>query len=65
MGPLADLVPTGDPDIAAFVVIVVLGFLIGIAGHVVRSTTLIVLGICLVLLGTIVLPLVLVGGDAR
>ena len=62
MGPLADLVPTGDPDITAFVVIVLLGFAIGIAGHVVRSTILIVLGICLVLLGTIVLPLVLVGG---
>jgi len=46
-------------------VIVLLGFVIGIAGHVVRSTTLIVLGICLVLLGTLVLPLVLVGGDAR
>ena len=65
MGPLADLVPTGDPDITAFVVIVLLGFVIGIAGHVVRSTTLIVLGIALVFLGTIVLPLVLLGGDAR
>ena len=31
--PSADLVPSGDPDIAVFVGVVLLGFLVGIGGH--------------------------------
>jgi hypothetical protein len=59
--PLADLVPSGDPDIGVFVAIMVAGFLIGIAGHVVRSTTMVIIGIVLVFLGTIGLPLLVFG----
>lgn len=62
---LADLVPKGDPDIGIFVAVMVVGFLIGIAGHVVRSTTLVVVGIALVFLGTVALPLLVFGSGTE
>jgi hypothetical protein len=61
----ADLVPHGDPDIGVFVGIMVAGFVIGIAGHVTRTTTLVIIGIVLVFLGTIALPLLVFGSSAR
>jgi hypothetical protein len=63
--PSADLVPSGDPDIAVFVGVVLLGFLVGIGGHLYRSTPVIVLGIALVFLGTFVLPLLVFGSGTR
>ena len=59
--PLADLVPSGDPDIGVFIAVMALGFVVGILGHVSQSPVLIVVGIALVFLGTVVLPLVLLG----
>jgi hypothetical protein len=58
---LADLVPTGDPDLGVFIAVMVLGFVVGIIGHLSRSPVLVVIGIALVFLGTLVLPLLLVG----
>lgn len=61
----ADLIPNGDPDIGVFVAVMLAGFLIGIAGHVVRSTTMIVIGIVLVFLGTVALPLLVFGSGTE
>ena len=57
----AGLVPDGDPDIGIFVAVMVVGFLVGIAGHISKSTTLVVIGILLVFLGTVALPLLVFG----
>ena len=59
--PLADLIPSGDPDVGVFIAIMALGFVVGILGHLSRSPVLVVIGIALVFLGTFVLPLLLVG----
>ena len=61
----ADLVPKGDPDIGVFVAVMIAGFVIGIAGHVVRSKTMVVLGIILVFLGTVALPLLVFGSGTE
>jgi hypothetical protein len=60
--PLADLVPHGDPDVNAFVALMVGGFIVGVAGHVVKSNTLVIIGIGLVFLATVALPLLIIGG---
>jgi hypothetical protein len=57
-------IPTGDPDISAFIAIMAAGFIIGTAGHVYRSKTAIATGIALIFLATVGLPFVLhFGGD--
>jgi hypothetical protein len=63
--PAADLVPSGDPDIALFVGLMLLGFAVGIGGHLARSTPVIVVGIALVFAATVLLPLLVFGGSAR
>jgi hypothetical protein len=63
--PSADLVPSGEPDLTVFVAIMLLGFVVGIGGHVARSTPVIVAGIVLVLLGTLVLPLLIYGSGTK
>lgn len=57
-----DCVPEGDPNVAFFVVVMLLGFIIGTAGHVRRSNTLILLGIVLIFAATVVLPLLIFRG---
>jgi hypothetical protein len=57
----AALIPHGDPGIGAFIVVMLAGFVIGTAGHVVRSKTLIVIGIVLIFAGTVALPLLVFG----
>ncbi len=64
MAVLADLVPSGDPDLAVFIVIMLLGFVVGTAGHVYKSTPVILLGIVLILLATIILPLIVFRGGS-
>ena len=59
--PVADLVPNGDPNLAFFVVIMLLGFIIGTAGHVMRSRALIIIGIITIFAATVVLPLLICG----
>lgn len=60
--PVADLVPKGDPNLAVFIVIMLLGFMIGTGGHIIRSRTLIILGIVTIFTATIVLPLLIFRG---
>ena len=62
MGSLAaSFLPEPDPSWGAdplpFVLLMLAGFLVGIAGHVVRAKTLVVVGIGMVFLATFVLPL--------
>ncbi|MGZ4271772.1 MAG: hypothetical protein ACXVFN_06290 [Solirubrobacteraceae bacterium] len=40
-----------------FVALMIIGFVVGVAGHVVRARTLVALGIGLIFLGTFLLPL--------
>jgi hypothetical protein len=61
----ADLVPRGDPSLAMFIGVMVAGFVVGVAGHIVRSRTLIILGIALVFLGTVALPLLVFGSGTQ
>jgi hypothetical protein len=63
--PSADILPSGDPDIAVFVGVMLLGFLVGIGGHLARSTPVIVVGILLVFLGTVLLPLLVFGSGTK
>ncbi len=58
---MSDLVPSGDPDVGIFIAIMALGFVVGILGHLSRTPALVITGIVLVFMGTIILPLLLVG----
>jgi hypothetical protein len=60
--PVADLVPKGDPNLAVFIVIMLLGFMIGTYGHIARMRALIILGIVLIFAATVVLPLLIFRG---
>jgi hypothetical protein len=55
--PLADF----QPSLAPFVVLLAIGFAIGIFGHITKSRTVVAIGIALIFLGTVVLPLILFG----
>jgi hypothetical protein len=59
---IADLIPSGDPDVNAFVALMFAGFLVGVAGHVVKSNAMVIIGIGLVFLATVALPLIVIGG---
>ncbi len=59
---LADLIPHGDPNVNVFVALMLVGMLVGVSGHVVKSQTLVIIGIGLVFLGTVALPLVVFRG---
>ena len=48
-----------SPSPMPFIVLMALGFLIGVAGHIVRSRPLIATGIGLILVATLLLPLAL------
>ena len=54
MAPIADLLPR---SIGPYVSLMVLGFLVGIMGHMTRSRWLVALGIMLIFLATLVFPL--------
>ncbi len=60
--PIADLVPKGDPDVAVFIAIMLVGFVVGTAGHVMNSRRLIITGIVLIFAATVVLPLLIFRG---
>ncbi len=60
---MGDLVPSGDPNLALFVGIMLAGFVVGTIGHIVKSRALILLGIATIFAATIVLPLLIFGGD--
>jgi hypothetical protein len=58
----AALVPEGDPDVAVFVAIMVLGFVVGTAGHIIQSRRVVILGIVMIFAATVVLPLIIFRG---
>ena len=60
--PVADLVPKGDPNLSAFIVVMLVGFLVGTYGHVIKSRTLIIIGIVMIFGATVVLPLLIFRG---
>jgi hypothetical protein len=60
--PVADLVPKGDPNLAVFIVIMLLGFMIGTYGHIARLRGVIILGIVMIFAATVVLPLLIFRG---
>lgn len=62
---MGDLIPKGDPDLTVFVAVMLLGFLVGTAGHIYKSRTAVILGIVLVFMGTIALPLLVFGSGTE
>ena len=58
---LANWVPDPTPEFGSdpkpYVAMMLLGFVVGILGHVVKSRTAVALGIGLIFLGTLILPL--------
>jgi hypothetical protein len=50
-----------QPSLGPFVALLVVGFVVGIFGHLIRSSLVIVLGIGLVFIATVVGPLVIYG----
>ena len=60
---LAAVVPEGDPDIAPFIILSVLGFAIACFGHLIKSNTVIATGIIMVFVAVILLPLITHGGS--
>ncbi|MEJ7892526.1 MAG: hypothetical protein WKF94_07775 [Solirubrobacteraceae bacterium] len=58
---MGDLVPNGDPDLALFIFIMLIGFVIGTMGHVANSRLMVILGIALIFVGTVLLPLLIFG----
>lgn len=61
---MGELVPSGDPDLALFVGIMLAGFVIGTIGHIVKSRTMVLLGIATIFVATIVLPLLIFRGGS-
>lgn len=59
---MADLVPKGDPNLTVFIVIMLLGFMVGTYGHIAKSRALIIAGIVLIFAATVVLPLLIFRG---
>jgi hypothetical protein len=57
------LVLAFSPSPVPFVVLMTLGFLVGVTGHVYRSRPMIATGIGLVLIATLLLPLALYATD--
>jgi hypothetical protein len=52
-----------SPSPVPFVVLMTLGFLVGVTGHVYRSRPLIATGIGLIFIATLLLPLVIYASD--
>ncbi len=59
---VADLVPKGDPNLAFFIVVMLVGFLVGTYGHICNNRGLIIAGIVLIFLSTVLLPLLIFQG---
>jgi hypothetical protein len=57
-----EVLPTGDPALGGYIALMFIGFVVGIAGHIVKSNALIATGIGLIFLAVLVLPLLLQGG---
>jgi hypothetical protein len=60
--PVAELVPKGDPNLAVFIVIMLLGFMVGTYGHIIKVRWVIITGIVMIFAATVVLPLLIFRG---
>jgi hypothetical protein len=62
-GLLAQLPELPNPDVGAdptaFLILMLVGFLVGAAGHVYESRTVVAVGVAMIFLATVLLPLVL------
>lgn len=56
------VVPTGDPSLAFFVAIMLLGFFVGTYGHIAKSNRLIIAGIVIIFAATVIIPLIVFRG---
>jgi hypothetical protein len=55
---IADLLPyRPGPSPAPFIALMVLGFIVGIGGHIVRSKLIVGVGVVMIFLATVLLPL--------
>ncbi len=50
-----------NPSIAPFLALMVIGFLVALSGHVVKSSGLVLLGLAMIFLATVLLPLLGLG----
>ena len=50
-----------NPSIGPFIALIGLGFVVGVAGHITRSNGIVLLGLGMILLGTVLLPLLAFG----
>jgi hypothetical protein len=57
-----DVLPSGDPALGGYIALMAIGFVVGVAGHLAKSNTLIALGIGLIFVAVLVLPLLVSGG---
>jgi hypothetical protein len=46
-----------EPDLAPFIVLMAIGFVVGVAGHVYQSRTAVAAGIGMIFVATVLLPL--------
>lgn len=53
----ADILPTGSANLTTYIVMMLVGFLVGVAGHITKSNTLVAIGIGLIFMAVLVLPL--------
>jgi hypothetical protein len=58
-----EVLPTGDPQLGGYIALMFLGFVVGVAGHVVHSKAMIATGIGMIFLAVFLLPLVVQGGS--
>ena len=60
---LANWIPDPTPEFGAgpwpFIILMLVGFVVGIAGHITKTKTLVAIGIGLIFLGTFILPLLI------
>ena len=60
---LANWIPDPSPEFGSspwpFIVLMLVGFVVGIVGHITKTKALVAIGIGLIFLGTLVLPLLI------
>ena len=59
LGPQVLLAATSYPSEGPFIALILLGFVVGTAGHIYKSKTTVAIGIGMIFLATVVLPLLL------
>ena len=52
----------GDPNLTVFIIIMLVGFVVGTYGHVIKSNKLVIAGIGLIFAATVLLPLLIFRG---